>query len=162
MGNIVFTKSSGIFQLKAEQYLPIERSAAWEFLVNPKNLSTITPPHMNFKITSPYTEERIYTGQIITYKVSPFKGFRSNWVTEITEVKDGEYFIDEQRFGPYAMWHHEHLIEDKNQGVNMIDIISYKPPLGFLGAMVEPLIIRKQLKQIFEFREQKLNEIFPA
>lgn len=162
MSNITFTKSSGIYQLKAEQYLPISKDDAWSFLVNPKNLSIITPPHMNFKITSPYTNDKIYAGQIITYKVSPFKGFRSNWVTEITEVVEGKYFIDEQRFGPYAMWHHEHMIEEKNNGTNMIDIISYKPPFGFIGALAEPVIIRKQLKQIFEFREKKLNELFPA
>ena len=155
-----FTKSSNIFQLKAEQELPISKKEAWDFLVNPKNLQKITPPHMGFEITSPYTGNEVYEGQIITYKVYPFKGIKSYWVTEITKVKEGEYFIDEQRFGPYKMWHHEHFIEEKNGGVLMTDVISYKIPFGLIGRMFEPILVQKQLKQIFSHREKVLNDLF--
>lgn len=157
---IKFTKSSNIFQLRAEQELPISKKEAWGFLSNPHNLKKITPPHMGFEITSPYTDDKVYEGQIITYKVYPFKGIKSFWVTEITKVKEGEYFIDEQRFGPYKMWHHEHFIEEKGTGVLMTDIISYKIPFGFIGRLVEPIIVQKQLKEIFSYREKVLNEMF--
>lgn len=157
---IRFTKSSNIYQLRAEQSLPISKKEAWDFLSNPQNLKVITPPHMGFEITSPYTKDEVYEGQIITYKVYPFKGIKSYWVTEITKVQDQEYFIDEQRFGPYKMWHHEHFIEETDNGVLMTDIISYKMPFGFIGRMVEPIIVQKQLREIFEHREKKLIEIF--
>lgn len=157
---IRFTKSSNIYQLRAEQSLPISKKEAWDFLSNPQNLKVITPPHMGFEITSPYTNDKVYEGQIITYKVYPFKGIKSYWVTEITKVQDQEYFIDEQRFGPYKMWHHEHFIEETDNGVLMTDIISYKMPFGFIGRMVEPIIVQKQLREIFEHREKKLIEIF--
>lgn len=159
---IKFTKNSNIFQLRAELKLPISKQEAWSFLSNPQNLKAITPPHMGFEITSPYTGDKVYEGQIITYKVYPFKGIKSYWVTEITKVQEGEYFIDEQRFGPYKMWHHEHFIEEEKDGIKMIDLISYKIPFGFIGRLAEPLIVRKQLEGIFNYREQKLNELFPS
>ena len=155
-----FTKSSNIFQLRAEQQLPITKKEAWDFLSNPKNLQKITPPQMGFEITSPYTEDKVYEGQIITYKVYPFKGIKTYWVTEITKVKEGDYFIDEQRFGPYKMWHHEHFIEENANGVLMTDIISYKIPFGFIGRLVEPILVQKQLRKIFSHREKVLNEMF--
>jgi ligand-binding SRPBCC domain-containing protein len=155
-----FTKSSNIFQLKAEQQLPISKKEAWDFLVNPNNLKKITPPQMGFEITTPYTGKKIYEGQIITYKVYPFKGIKSYWVTEITKVKEEEYFIDEQRFGPYKMWHHEHFVEENEGGVLMTDIISYKIPFGFLGRLIEPILVQKQLKKIFSHREKVLKELF--
>ncbi len=155
-----FTQSSNIFQLKAELELPISKKEAWDFLSNPKNLKKITPPSMGFEITSPYTNEKVYEGQIITYKVYPFKGIKSYWVTEITKVKENEYFIDEQRFGPYKMWHHEHFIEETKYGVIMKDLISYKIPFGLIGRLVNPIIVQKQLKKIFDYREEKLKEYF--
>ena len=135
MTTLVFNNCSGIHQLKAIQELSISKEKAWSFLINPKNLALITPPKMDFTITTPYTGDEIYAGQIISYKVSPFPFTRSNWVTEITKVKEGYYFIDEQRFGPYKMWHHEHIIEETDSGVIMTDIISYKLPFGFIGRM---------------------------
>jgi ligand-binding SRPBCC domain-containing protein len=155
-----FTKSSNIFQLKATQQLPISKKEGWSFLSNPKNLQKITPAEMGFEITSPYTGDKVYEGQIITYKVYPFKGIKSYWVTEITKVKEEEYFIDEQRFGPYKMWHHEHFIEENKDGVLMTDIISYKIPFGFFGRLIEPFLVQKQLKKVFSYREKILNEIF--
>ena len=95
---------------------------------------------------------------IITYKVSPLLGIKLNWVTEITHVKDHEYFVDEQRIGPYAMWHHQHKIEPITGGVLMTDIVTYQPPMGFLGAMANSLFIKRQLKQIFDFRTVALEK----
>ena len=148
-----------IYQLHTKQILPISMEEAWDFLSNPANLSVITPPHMGFKILSG-ADRPMFPGQIIQYKVSPFKGITTHWVTEITHVKEGEYFVDEQRFGPYALWHHKHFISPVEEGVLMEDLIDYKLPFGWLGRLVHPFLVKKQLERIFTYREAKLNEIF--
>ena len=102
----------------------------------------------------------MFPGQIIQYKVSPIPGFTTKWVTEITHVAQGSYFVDEQRFGPYALWHHKHFIKEIDEGVEMEDIIDYKLPLGILGQIAHPILVKKQLQEIFSFREQKLQELF--
>ena len=148
-----------VYQLHTKQVLPISMEEAWDFLSNPANLSIITPPHMGFKILSG-ADRPMFPGQIIQYKVSPFKGVTTNWVTEITHVKEGEYFVDEQRFGPYALWHHKHFISPVEQGVLMEDLIDYKLPFGWLGRMMHPILVKKQLQSIFTYREAKLKELF--
>lgn len=114
---------------------------------------------MGFKILTG-GDRPMFPGQIIQYKVYPFKGIAMRWVTEITHVKQGEYFVDEQRFGPYSLWHHKHFILPKGDGVVMEDIIDYKLPLGFLGRLMHRLFIKNQLERIFEYRTDKLIEIF--
>ncbi|CAM4346209.1 SRPBCC family protein [Zobellia roscoffensis] len=148
-----------LYQLHSKQSFPISTSEAWTFLSDPNNLKVITPEHMGFKILSG-DDRPMFPGQIIQYTVSPFPGYTTKWVTEITHVKEGEYFVDEQRFGPYALWHHKHFIKPVNGGVEMEDIIDYKIPFGILGQLAHPLLVKKQLKQIFSFREQKLIERF--
>jgi Uncharacterized conserved protein len=148
-----------LYQLHAKQALPISKSEAWQFLSDPKNLKTITPEHMGFDILSG-ADKNMYPGQIIQYKVKPFSMFSTNWVTEITHVKDGEYFVDEQRFGPYALWHHKHFLKEVPNGVEMEDIIDYKLPFGILGVLTHPFLVKNQLQKIFAFREKKLTELF--
>ena len=148
-----------LYQLKAKQGLPISRKKAWEFLSDPKNLKTITPDHMGFHILSG-ADRPMYQGQIIQYIVKPFAGFSTKWVTEITHVKEDEYFVDEQRFGPYSLWHHKHFLKDVDGGVEMEDIIDYKIPFGIVGQIVQPFLVKKQLQGIFRYRESKLIEIF--
>ncbi|MBT8263719.1 MAG: SRPBCC family protein [Arenibacter sp.] len=148
-----------IYRLQAKQQLPITKQQAWDFLSDPGNLKVITPDHMGFQILSG-DERAMFPGQIIQYKVSPFPGFTTKWVTEITHVKEGEYFVDEQRFGPYSLWHHKHFIKEIEGGVEMEDIIDYKIPLGVLGQLMHPLLVKKQLHTIFNYRETKLNELF--
>ncbi|MBC6999175.1 SRPBCC family protein [Cytophaga sp. FL35] len=148
-----------LYQLYSKQDLPISKDQAWEFLSDPKNLKVITPDHMGFHILSG-ADRPMFPGQIIQYKVSPFPVVNTRWVTEITHVKEGEYFVDEQRFGPYALWHHKHFIKEIEGGVEMEDIIDYKLPMGILGQLAHPLLVKKQLRQIFSFREQKLIELF--
>lgn len=156
---ISFRQHSGVYTLEVSQFLKIDMNEAWKFFSSPENLATITPPGMGFVITSGQPE-KMFPGQIITYKVSPFPGFVTNWVTEITHVLAGSYFVDEQRFGPYQMWHHIHRFEEKQSGVLMTDQVSYKLPFGFIGRIAHGLFVKAQLKRIFEFREQKLNELF--
>ncbi|MEO8253906.1 MAG: SRPBCC family protein, partial [Flavobacterium sp.] len=114
---------------------------------------------MGFQITD-FDEKNMYAGQIIQYKVTPLFGIKLTWVTEITTVKEGSYFIDEQRFGPYALWHHKHFFEPTENGVKMTDLVHYALPLGFIGRIMNTLIVKNKLKEIFEYREQKVNEIF--
>ena len=115
---------------------------------------------MGFEITSANAEVEMYEGMIISYRVRPLLKIETLWVTEITHVVPKSYFVDEQRIGPYKMWHHEHRLEEINGGVLMTDIISYQPPLGFLGKIANALIIQNKLKKIFDFRTQALEEIF--
>ncbi|MFD0861794.1 cell division inhibitor [Sungkyunkwania multivorans] len=147
-----------LYQLHTKQQLPITLEEAWEFLSSPKNLAKITPD-MGFEILSG-VERPMFPGQIIQYLVSPFPGIRMKWVTEITHVADKQYFVDEQRFGPYALWHHKHFLKEIDGGVEMEDIVDYKLPFGILGQLMHSLVVRKKLKEIFEFREQRLIELF--
>ncbi len=148
-----------IYNIHTKQNLPITKEKAWEFLSSPKNLKTITPAYMSFDILSG-ADRPMFAGQIIQYIVTPVLGIKTKWVTEITHVVDGEYFVDEQRFGPYALWHHKHFIKEIPGGVEMEDVIDYKVPMGFLGQLVHPILVKPKLKEIFEYRRKKLIELF--
>ncbi len=146
-------------QLKAIQYLPVSKNVAWDFLSTAGNLKTITPEHMGFDIISG-DDRPLFAGQIIQYRVTPFTGYTTRWVTEITHVQKGDYFVDEQRFGPYDLWHHKHFLESVDGGVRMTDVIDFKLPMGFLGRIAYHTLVRKQLFQIFKYRNTRLQEIF--
>ncbi|TJY35845.1 SRPBCC family protein [Pontimicrobium aquaticum] len=148
-----------LYQLHKKQNLPISIDEAWEFLSSPANLKTITPDYMSFDILSG-AERPMYPGQIIQYIVTPVLGIKTKWVTEITHVMDKQYFVDEQRFGPYALWHHKHFIKEIEGGVEMEDIIDYKVPFGFLGQLVQPILVKPKLEEIFAYRTKKLEELF--
>ena len=114
---------------------------------------------MGFEITD-FDGKKMYEGQIIQYKVSPLLGLKLSWTTEITIVKENSYCIDEQRFGPYALWHHKHFFEPNENGTKMIDLVHYALPLGFVGRMINSLVVQNKLKTIFDFRHRKVEEIF--
>ncbi len=146
--------------IKTVQKIPISLERAWDFFSNPANLQAITPDNMGFKVISKHHGDIMYAGQIIEYTVKPVLGIPLYWMTEITQVKDKEYFIDEQRFGPYALWHHQHHFKAIPGGVEMTDIVHYKNPLGFLGNIANGIFVRNKLKQIFTYRFQKVEEMF--
>jgi len=148
------------YQLHKKQFVPASAEEVWEFISNPENLKVITPAYMGFVITSGNLPNKMYPGMIITYTVKPLLGITMKWVTEITHVEEKRYFVDEQRSGPYSMWHHQHLIEPVEGGVMMTDIVSYKPPLAFLGAIANNLVISRQLEGIFDYREKALEKRF--
>jgi ligand-binding SRPBCC domain-containing protein len=148
-----------IYRKHTFQNLPITCDQAWGFLSDPNNLKTITPDYMGFEILSG-AEKKMYAGQIIQYIVTPVMGIPTKWVTEITHVKEGEYFVDEQRFGPYALWHHKHFIRPIENGVEMEDIIDYKIPFGTLGRLAHPIIVKPKLNEIFDYRKKKIIELF--
>lgn len=148
-----------IYTLHKKQKLPISVNQAWYFLSDPKNLKTITPDYMGFNILSG-ADRPMFAGQIIQYIVTPVLGIKTKWVTEITHVVDKQYFVDEQRFGPYALWHHKHFIKEIEGGIEMEDIIDYKLPFGILGQLVQPFLVKPKLEEIFNYRTKKLEELF--
>ncbi|NWF89147.1 MAG: SRPBCC family protein [Ignavibacteriaceae bacterium] len=148
-----------IYQFKTSQFLPITIEKAWEFFSNPNNLPKITPPWLNFKVTS-QPQNKMYAGMIITYLVRPMLNIPTTWVTEITHVNAPHYFVDEQRFGPYKFWHHQHIFREANNGIEMEDIVSYAVPFGLAGWLLNKILIEKKIIEIFSFRSKALEKIF--
>jgi len=145
--------------ITAVQQIPASVEAVWDFFSDPANLRIITPEYMNFRVISQQSD-RIYTGQIIEYKVSPLWGVPLYWMTEIREVKEKILFIDEQRKGPYTLWHHEHRFREIPGGVEMTDIVQYKNPGWIAGRVVNRFFIRSKLRHLFEYRARKTEELF--
>lgn len=152
----------GFYQFQKKQILPATIDEVWDFISSPSNLKDITPVYMRFEITSENLPEKMYPGMIISYKVKPLFGISVTWVTEITEVTERKFFVDQQRIGPYAFWHHQHFIEPNLSGVSMKDIVSYKPPFGSLGTMANYVIISRKITEIFDYREKCLMQKFPG
>ena len=144
---------------KTKQVLKTDINTAWEFLSNPKNLKSITPQFMGFDIIS-CDDKKMYQGQIIEYIVKPFLNIPFKWVTEISHIKHQEYFVDEQRFGPYTFWHHKHFLNEIDGGVEMVDVIHYKIPFGYLGRFIHYLLIKSKIISIFEYRKERLEKIY--
>ncbi|TLV03000.1 SRPBCC family protein [Dyadobacter luticola] len=149
-------------ELYYTQKLPISLDQAWDFFSNPENLKEITPSYMGFMVTSKHHGSKMYAGQIIRYIVKPILGIPLKWCTEITHVADKQYFVDEQRFGPYTFWHHQHRFTEVDGGTLMEDLLHYKVPFGFLGSWVDALFVGRQVQGIFDYRRKILDERFPA
>ena len=148
------------FQFKTQMQFNNSLEEIWEFISDPKNLQEITPEYMQFRILNDPLPEKMYPGMIIKYSVKPIFKIPTTWVTEITQVRDKEYFVDEQRVGPYTMWHHQHILQKRKDGVLMNDIVSYKPPFGIIGALSQKLFIRSKIEEIFEFRNMAFAKRF--
>ncbi|MEO1052705.1 MAG: SRPBCC family protein [Bacteroidota bacterium] len=149
-----------IYNLQRKQVLPISLEHAWEFFSSPANLKHITPAHMGFRILSVSGGDKMYAGQIIRYKVNVLPAIPVHWVTEITHVDELNYFVDEQRFGPYALWHHQHWFKEVEGGVEMIDEVNYAIPYGIIGRLANSLFVEKQVNTIFDYRYRILEEHF--
>lgn len=126
----------------------------------PENLGQITPPEMNFKVLSDLLSVPMYAGMVIRYRLTPLLGIPASWVTEITQVNEPFYFVDEQRFGPYRYWHHEHHFEIKDDGILMTDLLHYVVPFGFIGKWIDKWLISKKIDQIFAYRKNILAKMF--
>jgi ligand-binding SRPBCC domain-containing protein len=148
-----------VYKKETVQHINASLEECWSFFSSPGNLQKITPKTMGFEITD-FDNQSMYAGQIIQYKISPLLGLKLNWVTEITKVKDKAYFIDEQRFGPYSFWHHKHFFEATANGVKMTDVVHYALPLGFLGRIMNALLVKKKLEEIFDYRFVQVNQLF--
>ncbi|MFP5039523.1 SRPBCC family protein [Parasediminibacterium sp. JCM 36343] len=151
---------SKVYSFSTVQTIPVSLDEAWAFFSNPANLKDITPANMGFNVISKYHGDKMYTGQIIEYTVSPLLGIPMYWMTEITHVQDKQYFIDEQRFGPYTLWHHQHHFKAVTGGVEMTDIVHYKVPFWILGDIANVVLVKAQLKKIFDYRFKAVEERF--
>jgi len=148
------------FSLKTSQNIPVDLETAWTFFSNPFNLEIITPENLGFKVLSKHQSDNIYPGQILEYTVSPLLGIPVYWMTEITHMRDRQFFVDEQRIGPYKFWHHQHHFKAIEGGVEMTDIVHYRNPLGFLGNIANTLFVKNQLDTIFNYRFNRVEEMF--
>lgn len=148
-----------MYQIKFKQIIPTDLQTCWSFFSSPQNLKTITPDYMGFEVLVDLPE-KMYSGLMIEYRVKPLLGIPLKWITEITHVDDLKFFVDEQRKGPYKIWHHEHHFKEVPGGVEMIDIISYELPFGIIGNAVNPILVKQKLKEIFDYRFKKVEEIF--
>ena len=149
-----------IYNLIRQQFLPITLAEAWDFFSTPKNLAKITPERMGFKILYISGGDKAYAGQLIRYQVSILPGIKVHWVTEITQVKEPFHFIDEQRFGPYALWHHQHHFKEVPGGVEMTDEVNYAIGWGPLGWLAHVLFVGREVNRIFEHRYSVLEQYF--
>lgn len=149
-----------VYEIREKQALPVSLDEAWAFFSHPKNLAEMTPEYLNLKFTNSLFRDEMYAGQVITYTVKPVLGIPMFWMTEITHVKDREFFVDEQRVGPYALWHHQHHFREIPGGVEMTDIVHYKLPGWWLGDIANTMFVRNQLKSIFTFRRAKVEALF--
>ena len=150
----------GLSRLEQVQVLPIDLATAWDFFSNPNNLNDLTPPSLGFRNLTPTPP--MFAGQMLAYRIRLMPGYSTTWVTEITQCVPPTYFVDEQRQGPYAMWHHEHWFEPCDDGVRMIDRVTYRVPGWILAPLIDRLFIQRQLQTIFSYRRQVLNERFIA
>ena len=146
--------------ISTKQLIKSDIDTVWEFMSSPKNLAVITPDYMQFEVLTKNLKEKMYQGQIIEYYVRPLMNMKLHWVTEITHVEDKRFFVDEQRFGPYKFWHHQHHFEQTNDGVLMTDIVHYKLPLGFIGNIGNEILVKKQLKKVFDYRFEVVEKLF--
>lgn len=157
-----------VYSLQRRQFIPCSIEKAWEFFSNPANLPIITPEDMRFRVISKFSGDRIYAGQVIEYRLRPLPMMSVYWMTEITHVMEGgqegggRYFVDEQRRGPYRLWHHQHHFRAVEGGVDMTDIVHYQLPFGWLGDLVHRWMIRRRVEYIFDYRFRKVSEIFGA
>lgn len=144
-----------------KQFIPRPLDEVWNFFSRPENLNAITPEEVAFEILSDIKDTKMYEGMIVLYKVSPLLGIKMDWVTEITYIKDQIYFIDEQRFGPYALWHHEHHFEEHDGGTLMTDLLHYKVPYGIIGTIADAIFVNNKVEEIFAFRVKAVEKLFP-
>ena len=148
-----------VHRLKSIQKLPASLEKAWGFFSDPHNLLTITPPFLNLKVTNEVFGDEVYPGQVMTYSVKPLMGIPLSWMTEITHVEKMKLFVDEQRKGPYKLWHHQHHFRRIEGGVEMTDIVHYRLPFGFLGDLPH-FMVKQKLEEIFTYRYNKVQELF--
>lgn len=146
--------------IQTSQLIKSDINTVWDFMSSPKNLAVITPEYMQFEILTDLGDGKMFQGQIIEYYVRPILNIKLHWVTEITHVKDKEFFVDEQRFGPYSFWHHKHSFKVTELGVEMNDVVHYKLPFGVLGKLGNELLVKKQLKEVFDYRYQIVENLF--
>jgi len=148
-----------MYQIRHKQIVKADLITCWDFFSSPNNLQKITPDYMGFDVKTE-VPEKMYEGLMIEYRVRPLMNIPMTWITEITHVKDFQFFVDEQRKGPYRIWHHEHHFMETEEGVEMTDIVSYELPFGLLCKIAHPILVKKKLEEIFAYRYKVVEELF--
>jgi ligand-binding SRPBCC domain-containing protein len=151
---------SKVYSLYSRQKVPATLDEVWSFFSDARNLLAVTPPHLNLKVTNKVYGDSVYAGQVMTYKVKPLLGIPLSWMTEITHVEEKKYFVDEQRKGPYKLWHHQHHFKAIEDGVEMTDLVHYRLPFGLLGTLANHMLVKKELEKVFSYRYQRIIELF--
>lgn len=151
---------SKVFCLKSIQKIPVPLSKAWSFFSDPHNLLTITPPFLNLKVTNDIFSKEVYPGQVMIYTVKPLLGIPFEWMTEITHIEKEKFFVDEQRKGPYKLWHHQHHFKSIDGQTEMTDLVHYRLPAGIFGSVLNHLVVKDKLISIFDYRYKKIGELF--
>ncbi|GAB6143100.1 SRPBCC family protein [Desulfocicer niacini] len=147
-----------VYTIQQNQTVNSTIEKVWEFISNPANLNGITPPSLAFEIKSPLPQE-MFNGLLIEYEIKiPLWG-RRTWVTEIKHIRPHCSFVDEQRLGPYSFWYHYHEIRAVDNGVKILDHVTYSPPFSLLGRAVHPFLIRPLLDEIFDYRRERFEAI---
>lgn len=148
-----------VHSITQRQNIPSAPDLVWSFFADPGSLRLITPPAMDFQVLTPHLTDQIYPGQLIEYRLRPFPWMRTYWLTEITHVSPGRNFVDEQRRGPYSLWHHQHHFKEIKGGVEMTDLVHYSIPYGIFGRWANILFVRRQLDRLFAYRRQRIEEL---
>lgn len=149
---------SETYVLERVQLVPRPRAEIAAFFENPRNLGELTPPFLNFQITTP-GEIPMHVGAHIDYTIR-LHGLPMKWKTLIERYSPGHQFVDLQLKGPYEYWHHVHTFEDAPGGTKITDKVTYRLPLGPLGSLAHALFVRRQLKTIFDYRYKYIEERF--
>jgi len=149
-----------LYRFEHTQIIPLTLEDSWRFFTNPRNLSELTPAAMNFRHRFEPDAERVYPGMILAYSLTPMAGIPVNWVTEITHVEPLVRFIDEQKSGPFSMWHHIHEFSEVPEGTKIHDTLYYSLPFSFLGQFAHSLFVKNQIENIFRYRSKRMKEIF--
>jgi ligand-binding SRPBCC domain-containing protein len=148
-----------LYRLSRCQHLPVDPERAWAFFAEPRNLPRITPGWLRFRLNAP-PDGPMHPGLILSYRLTPLWRLPCRWVSEITHVDPPRLFVDEQRLGPYRLWHHLHRFEAAAGGVTIHDVVHYALPYGPLGRLLHYALVRKRLQAIFDFRRERLAELF--
>lgn len=148
-----------IHSFQQTQLLHMSREEAWLFFSNPQNLPILTPDWMHLRMVGDLAET-IYEGMLIKQKIKPLLGIPLTWETEITEIEEYVYFIDEQRVGPYKLWQHEHRLHETSNGIKLIDRLHYALPCGLLGELVHQLTVKRKITEVFAYRYKTLEQLF--
>ncbi len=146
-------------RIEAKQWIDADLDTTWSFFSDPRNLLKLTPPEMKMRIKTDLPE-RMYPGMVISYQVAPLMGISLPWTSKINAVKEKQYFTDDMIEGPFSIWHHQHFFREKDGGTEIHDIVDYKVPLGFIGQLFHPILVKKRVQEIFKYREEIVNQIF--
>ncbi|MEQ9262715.1 MAG: SRPBCC family protein [Owenweeksia sp.] len=155
-----FRYLNNMYVFRQVQHIPVSLEQAWTFFSNPANLARLTPPQMNFKVLGEDLPDEVYEDLIVRFRVAALPGFRVNWTSVISKVVPMVYFADVQVEGPFKYWHHQHSFRETDTGVEITDELHYLPPFGIIGKLFHPLIVKRKLSETFEYRYQKINEVF--